>query len=429
MEIDSRDLDARALLRSCTAFAELAPDVLERLLPCLRERDFEAGEVLIRQGDPGDFLLLLAEGSASAYVRNENGDSHMLGRFVRGDIAGEMALLTREPRTADVVADTGGHAYELPAESFRELISQHLELGSVLTNLIADRLGAGSHDALGGKLLSGYRVGECIGRGGMAIVYRAEDVESQRTVALKMMSHRLLHSTQARQRFRQEAEVLGSLEHPNIARLLGGFPAFSTYFLAMEYCDGPTLEEVIATTGPFPEEAVRAIVGQLARALDYLHDRGIMHRDLKPANVMMTSDGTVKLTDFGLARPQTVSADAATTQMGALTGTPLYMAPEQLSGELGDASSDLYALACVVYEMAAGKRLFQGETLLDIVRSKVTTVLPPREQIGHGVSEELYLLMLRGLQELPADRTVDLKQLGAWSAPVNPNRIQGAAGG
>ena len=277
-------------LRNCRALTPLSPIALQEVLAAATERSFQPGDAMMTQGDPAEGLLILLEGTAHALLRTRTAD-RCIGRFTSGDVVGEMALVTREPRSATVIADSPVRALLVPTAAFDRLAARHLELGMVLTELVADRLGQGAHDGFGGKEVEGFRILRCIGRGGMSVVYQAEDESTGELVALKMMSYRLIYDASALARFHQEAELLQSLHHENIARLKRFFPAYHTYFLVMELCEGVDLQRLVGSRGRLDESRVRPILGQLARALDYVHARGLVHRDLKPANVMITRHG------------------------------------------------------------------------------------------------------------------------------------------
>lgn len=390
----------------------LLDEVFRQLEPCA----FDAGDALMREGDPGDGLLVLLSGSAHASL-HEHGDV-ALGRFGTGDVVGEMALVTREPRTADVIADTPVTALRLPVPAFDRLALRHPVLAKVLTEVVAERLGQHTSDGLGGKTIDRYVIQRCIGRGGMAVVYEARDAESGEPVALKMMSHRLIYEVGALARFHQEAELAQSLQHPNIASLQRLFPAYNTYFLVMELCDGIDLERLVGSRGALPEAQVRPILGQLASALDYLHGRGMIHRDLKPSNVMLNRSGTVKLTDFGLAMPVLKLDDQTRLTPSVLEGTPGFMAPEQLTSTPLDGRADIYALACFAFVLLTGRPLFRGKSLLEIVQEKMNVQLPSAAAIGGGISSELHAFLASALRPVREDRPDSARALLSWAAPV-----------
>jgi len=172
---------------------------------------------------------------------------------------------------------------------------------------------------------------------------------------------------------------------------------------------------VIRQGPPLTEDVVRSILGQLALALVHAHAAGVIHRDLKPANVLLTRDGVLKLTDFGLAR--TAGQDSLSEQ-GNLVGTPRYMAPEQLAGRSSDVRADLYAYGLIAWEMLTGRPRFEQTDLLALVYQQMTASLPPAEAIRPGLSADLYQLLARCLATDPLARPATAAEWGSWAAPV-----------
>jgi Tol biopolymer transport system component len=225
------------------------------------------------------------------------------------------------------------------------------------------------------EFIAHYRIGSRLGQGAMGEVYRATDTKLGRAVAIKLMAPALAQDPTRLAAFTREAQVLASLNHPNIAAIYG----VEDQALVMELVEGPTLADRIKQ-GPIPLGDALGIARQIAEGLAAAHDRGIVHRDLKPANIKIAPDGTVKLLDFGLARAAVTAAtatdDAATvayTMVGAdaLAGTPAYMAPEQARGLAVDRRADIWAFGIVLYEMLAGSTPFKGDTITDILAAVV----------------------------------------------------------
>ena len=392
----------------------LPPHVLDRLRRHMTERAFAAGEHLMRQGDPGDSLIVVLSGEVEISTTDESGQRHEIARSRGAQVLGEMALLTDLPRTADVQAITPVEALALPAVRFHELAKQYPVISQVLTQVISRRLGQpGRHDVLFGKTFDGYRIIRRLGRGGMGVVYQAEELATGRCVALKMMSHRLVYEPGAREQFQREADIIQQFDHPNIVRVHGRFAAFHTWFMVMDFCDGLTLDRLMRRVGPLPEETVRKIVGQVAAALGYAHAADIVHRDVKPSNIILDREGKVLLMDFGLARPVGDSEPAVDTL---IIGTPRYMAPEQLRGEIGKAA-DLFALGCVAYELLTGKPLIPAGRISS-VRKCHATAAPLQLKRLPDLSPDMSSFLDTCLSPNPEERRVDLHAVAAWGAPV-----------
>ena len=260
-----------------------------------------------------------------------------------------------------------------------------------------------------GDKLGPYEILSAIGSGGMGMVYRARDTQLGRFVAIKVLPAAFARALGRIARFNQEAQVLAALNHPNIAAIYGR----EGRSLVMELVEGPTLARKIRE-GPVPlRDAVR-LARQIADALEYAHEKGVVHRDLKPANIKLTLDGNVKVLDFGLATvvgnplagPD--AASLATLTMGytnavEIQGTVAYMAPEQARGKPVDKRADIWAFGVVFYEMLTGTRLFGGETISDTLAS-VLTRDPPLERVPAAARS----LLRRCLEKDPKQRLRDI---------------------
>ncbi len=416
-------------LASSRAFANVEPDVRALLHERMTTHEFQSGERLMEQGAAGDALWVLVAGSAVVTLARGGGEPERVIGFVRsGEVLGEMALLTKEPRSASVWAEEAGVALVLSARDFDELVERHPEVAVVLTHLVADRLGGMATDALGGKRLDRYEIDRCIGRGAMAVVYSARDAQSGQRVALKMMSHRLVFDAAARARFEREADLLAVVEHPNIARLHRRFAALRTQFLVLELCEGPALATLLQQARRLPAAAVRAIAGQIAAALATLHTRGVIHRDLKPGNVLVQRDGQVKLADFGLAASREEIARSPDAERRAITGTPIYMAPEQFTSARADERTDLYAFGCLLYELYFGDLPFAATSLHALIEEKQLFEVTPRELCRQGLPGDLATVIAALLAVAPEERQVDLRALAADAAPLDSRWIERTLG-
>jgi eukaryotic-like serine/threonine-protein kinase len=242
-----------------------------------------------------------------------------------------------------------------------------------------------------------------LGRGGMATVYLAEDLKHHRQVALKVLSPELA-GVLGPERFLREIEIAAGLHHPHILPLYDSGEAAGMLFYVMPYVEGRSLRDRLARERQLPIEDALRIAREVADALSYAHSHGVVHRDIKPENILLEAEHAV-VADFGIARAVSAAGGHALTVTGITLGTPAYMSPEQAAGsqEL-DGRSDLYSLACVLYEMLAGQPPFTGPTAGSVVHQHMTADPPPITQLRPAVSAELAGTLARALAKTPADR-------------------------
>ena len=250
--------------------------------------------------------------------------------------------------------------------------------------------------------IPGYDLLQELGRGGMGVVYRAQHLALKRIVALKMVLG-FGGDSDALHRFRAEAEAVVRLHHPNIVQIYEVGARAGRPYCALEYVDGGTLAKKLAQT-PQPARYAAAVVQALARAVHHAHEQGIAHRDLKPSNVMLTRQGTPKVTDFGLAKK--LDDDAGRTQTGAVLGTPSYMAPEQAEGKTSQIGplADVYALGAILYEMQTGRPPFRGTSVIDTLEQVRNSEPVPPSHLNPAVPRDLETICLKCLQKDPSKR-------------------------
>lgn len=247
-----------------------------------------------------------------------------------------------------------------------------------------------------------YRIVKELGGGSMGVVYQAHDPQIDRLIALKVLRQDRVVSQAFVQRFSSEAKAVGRLSHPNIVMVYDVGQDHGTIYIAMEFLEGKPLNEIIQEKKLSLKELVDIGV-QTAGALDYAHQKGIVHRDIKPSNIILTSQGQVKVTDFGIARIEDPSGYQQ-TQAGEVLGTPLYMSPEQVIGHPVDGRSDIHSLGVILYELATGKRPFSGENLVAIFKSITEDVPDEPLKIDPSIPAEISQLIIRSLEKKPGDR-------------------------
>ena len=278
-----------------------------------------------------------------------------------------------------------------------------------------------------GTSISHYKVLEKIGEGGMGEVYRATDTKLNRDVALKILPEQFASDVQRMGRFQREAEVLASLDHPNIGQIYGieDAEAGATRALVLQLIEGPTLAEKIAQ-GPIPVEETLKFALQIAEGLEAAHEKGVIHRDLKPANIKVTPEGQVKILDFGLAKAlegeatdsslsQSPTLTNAATQAGVILGTAAYMSPEQARGKPTDRRADIWAIGIVLFEMLSGKRAFEGEDVSQTLAAVIMTE-PDWSLLPLETPRPILQLLQRCLDREPHDR---LQAIGEFRIAVS----------
>jgi serine/threonine protein kinase len=250
--------------------------------------------------------------------------------------------------------------------------------------------------------LGKYKIIEEVGRGGFAAVYKAVDTTLDRIVALKSLDPRLSGEPTFAQRFQREAKLAANLKHPNVVIIHEFGWEAGTGYMAMEFLEGRTLKEMILKEGTLTPRRIVNIVGQIASALDYAHERGLVHRDVKPSNIMVGADDHVTVMDFGIAKAATLTG---LTTTGQIFGTPEYMSPEQAKGaDEPDARSDIYSLGVVVFEMLTGVVPFSGTTPLSIMVSHANKPPPRLSEINPDVPPAVEAVLLKALAKRPEGR-------------------------
>jgi serine/threonine protein kinase len=261
------------------------------------------------------------------------------------------------------------------------------------------------------RLLAGrYVLKREIGRGGAATVYLAHDVRHERLVAIKILHPELSHALGA-QRFMREIKLTASLQHPHILPIHDSGEADDQLFYVMPYVEGESLRQRLGVDGRLSMEATVRIGREVAGALAYAHDRGVVHRDIKPENILF-SGGHAVLADFGIARAINRASEAI-TQQGTITGTPAYMSPEQARDRRFDGRSDVYSLSCVLYEAIAGVPPYLGDSPQQLLSQRITKAAPLLREYRHDVPAAIETVIARALSIAPDDRYDDARAFSA----------------
>lgn len=253
-----------------------------------------------------------------------------------------------------------------------------------------------------GKNIGQYQIVEQIGIGGMATIYKAYQASIDRYVAIKILPEQFAKDANFLKRFQQEARAIAALEHPHILPVHDFGTEDGRSYMVMRYIEGGTLTKQMGH--PLPYKRIIQIVGDIARALDYAHERGVVHRDIKPSNILIDKHGEVLLTDFGIAKMVEGTEATQLTGAGTILGTPAYMSPEQATGGNIDGRSDIYSLGVVLYELLTGQPPYQAETPLAVVMKHVNAPLPPPRALKTEIPEALERIVLKAMAKDPNQR-------------------------
>lgn len=257
-------------------------------------------------------------------------------------------------------------------------------------------------DIVTGQELDHYRIDAPVNESGMATIFRATDLQDGRQVAIKIPHAALEADPVGYDRFQREEEIGGTLNHPNVMRIFHDGHR-SRRYMVMEWCEGRLLRNILMEEGKLPPERAIKITLGILRALEYIHQHGVIHRDLKPENIMIDGNDQIKLIDFGIASREGAKRLTYTGLTSAL-GTPEYIAPEQVKGKRGDARSDIYSLGVMLYEMLSGKTPFSGPSPLAVMNDRLVNHPVPPRMAEPGISPELQEVLYRAMEREPKNR-------------------------
>jgi eukaryotic-like serine/threonine-protein kinase len=263
-----------------------------------------------------------------------------------------------------------------------------------------------------GELIVGrYELEELAGEGGMSTVYRAYDTVLERRVAIKVLHEHFSRDPEYVERFKREARAIARLAHPNVVTVIDRGEWEGRQLIVFEHVAGENLKAVIAREGPLPVARALGFACQIAHALAFAHELGIVHRDVKPHNVLLAAGGTAKVTDFGIARA--LDADEALTETGTVLGTGQYLSPEQARGERGDERSDQYSLGVVTFELLTGRVPYAGDNLMAVARRHIDDPVPSVRALRPEVPARVDKVIARAMAKRPQDRFGSMDSLAA----------------
>ena len=376
-------------------FPEFGPPLLKN--PQLKY--IKAGTRFITQGSPAGVSYIIQRGACLVTVEKD-GEIKPIDHRVAGDIVGAKSAITGEPHSAHCEAETDLELWVLEKQVFDNITREYPDLLFFLTEIVADRFD--SHRPIAERSIGKYIATDIIGRGGFSIVYKGIEADSGRPVAIKMLRHDLAMDSDFISCFRNEAEIIARLDHPNIIKVFEILEQFRTVFIVMEYFEGEALSDLIKKKNAFDAAVVADILKKILHGLGYAHDKGIIHRDINPHNIIVQGNEHLKILDFGFACP------IGTNDLH--MGTIFYTPPEQIAGEPMDQRADIYSLGIMAYEMVTGKRPFPENNLGDLIESHLEKEIPDPAKIAPDIPTELQTFIIRACRCAQAERLHDVNE-------------------
>ena len=357
----------KEFLHSLKFFTLVPENTRELLAGELEPVFFAGGETVIRQNEPGDAVYFIEQGVCDIIVEKNNGQRFKVAERRAGEMVGEMALLTNEPRQAHVVAASDVKLWKLVRSRFVILVEENRDLQEFLTELVSSRLESASHTAE--RTIGKYRIEHKLGHGAWAIVYQGHHTALGKKVAIKMLKHQMAMNEEFHDRFIKEATIIAAMQHHNIINVFDVEERFNTIFIIMEYLEGTPLDVVLKDNGPLPVLQVVDVFQQVCAGLSYAHERGIVHQDIKPENLYLMPGGRIKILDFGLACP-------FGSENMEMEGTIQYMSPEQIESYPVDARTDIYCLGITAFELLTGRQPYPGDDIGKLMELHLNKEIP-----------------------------------------------------
>ena len=408
-------------LMSTDLFAAAPEESKNQLLACLAPMTIRAGERFIRQGDEANCLYLIQKGSCTVSVE-KNGLTNPVTSRKSGELVGEMSILTGEHRTAHVEAETDMAVWCMSRVEFDEMCLAYPSIREFVTELITKRISQSKFTPH--RTIGKYVITDVIDEGGWGIVYKGVHESLSLPVAIKMLKHAMAMDTDFSNKFENEAHVIARLNHPNIVRVYDIEHLYRTIFIVMEYLSGQSLKDVLEGVPRLPFPQAMNLLIQTGEGLEYAHQQGIVHQDIKPDNIFVRKRNRVKIVDFGLACPAGTGDDLD------LAGTPYYMAPEQIDGDLVDERTDIYSLGITAFEMFTGQKPFPGPNVSEILKAQREWPVPDCRSVNSDLPTELNDFIQRATQKDPSMRQQTMSQVLADLKPLaEQNRVSATVEG
>jgi CRP-like cAMP-binding protein len=421
-----------ALLQNSSFFSGLDAETLRALAEQFAERTFESGQTLFYEGDVGQACYIIVSGKVQVVKQAGPTYEVVLEERTPGALIGEVALFGGERRMATIRALEPTLTLELTRPHLDAVIAAHPQLlnqvvktlhrylqhvSAQVARLEKQVLGGGDLAPVTvGQRLGHYQLDSVLGQGGMATVFRARDTVHQRWVALKTLSPRVSQRPGFLELFRREAIALSDLQHPHILPVYAYGERGGVTYIVMKLITGGTLAARLGQ--PLPLPMCEHFLSQIAAALDYAHQRGLIHRDVKPTNILIDAHSNSYLADFGIAALFESTHDQINDEP-LIIGTPAYISPEQASGDRPSPASDVYSLGVILYEMVAGRPPFESQNVSDLITAHIAKPVPSAREHAPDLPALAEAVIRRALAKHPDERFPSAGALArAWRQAI-----------
>jgi serine/threonine protein kinase len=372
----------------------LLETVDDSFLDELKYISVRAGERFLLQGTVGETAYIIQDGTCLTVVE-KNGELYPAGHWGKGDIVGILGLFTGEPREAHVEAETDMNLWVINRHQIDNISQSNPELLSLVTEIVASQFD--SKRPVADRKIGKYIATNIIGRGAYSIVYKAVHKDLMMPVAIKMMRHHMVVDQSFLLNFKNEAQIIASLNHDNILKVYDIEERYKTVFIITELLEGESLQDLLSRLRVIPQLLALKIIYQICNGLRYAHDKGIVHRDINPANIMVSPDDRVKILDFGLA----CEIGTEDEQIG---GAFAYQAPELLEGSQADQRSDIYALGITAFELVTGKKPFSNKEITEIYQAHKERNIPDPIVYKPDIIPELRAFIIKACRHQKKNR-------------------------
>ncbi|MEA1946106.1 MAG: protein kinase [Thermodesulfobacteriota bacterium] len=379
----------------------LTQETRKTFLASMEQKKFKAGERLITRGERGDKLFIIQDGTCTVIIEKD-GKAYPIVSLKSGDLAGEMALITGEPRTAHVDAETDVVVAEISREKFDAVCEGHPSLKEILSKIVQENIFSSIFKEQ--REVGKYNIQDILGKGGMSTVYKGVHRYINMPVVIKVLNHHMAMNPDFYNKFKEDAMKIVQLNHENIVTVFDIASLYRTIFIFREYLEGEPLHKILDKTSQQPLNRVIEFLLQICSGLAHSHKQGLIHQGIKPTNIFILPKDQVKLIDFGLAFPR----GAIDVSLGERVQ---YMSPEQLEGERVDERTDIYSLGITAFEMITGQRPFPDHDVDKFIDLHATQEIPDPRSLRPDLPDELCRFIIQATQKSPDKRYQNVSEI------------------